>query len=89
MDLVSVASEFLSSVWSFIVSLFEFLVSNLEFFNDIVRYLVNIVFKIPTLLMSIFNHLPDFMQTGFLVMTSAVIFVLVLKIIKTIRDATI
>lgn len=87
MDFVNLALKFLGSIWSFIVALVEFLISILFSLDKVFDYIVSIVFEIPTILMSIFNYLPDFMQLGFLVITISIIFVLVLKIIRLVRES--
>lgn len=87
MDIVNLALDFLGKIWSFIVALFEFLINILSSINKVFDYIVSYIFELPTLLMTIFNYLPDFMQVGFLVITVAILFVFVMKIIKIFREA--
>lgn len=87
MDFVNLALKFLSSIWSFIVALIEFLTRILFSLDKLFDYIISIVFEIPTILMSIFSYLPDFMQVGFLAITIAIVFVLVLKIIRLVRES--
>lgn len=87
MDFVNLALKFLGSIWSFIVALVNFLISIITSLDKVFDYIVSIVFEIPTILMSIFNYLPDFMQLGFLVITISIVFVLVLKIIRLVRES--
>ena len=87
MDFVNVALDFLGKIWSFIVALFDFLVNILSSINKVFDYIVSYIFELPTLIMTIFNYLPDFMQVGFLVITVAILFVFVMKIIKIFREA--
>ncbi len=87
MDFVNLALKFLGSIWSFIVALVNFLISIITSLDKVFDYIISIVFEIPTILMTIFNYLPDFMQLGFLVITVSIVFVLVLKIIRLIRES--
>lgn len=87
MDFVNLALKFLGSIWSFIVALVNFLISIITSLDKVFDYIISIVFEIPTILMTIFNYLPDFMQLGFLVITVAIVFVLVLKIIRLVRES--
>lgn len=87
MDFVNLALKFLGSIWSFIVALVNFLISIITSLDKVFDYIVSIVFEIPTILMSIFNYLPEFMQLGFLVITVAIVFVLTLKIIRLVRES--
>lgn len=87
MDFVNLALKFLGSIWSFIVALVNFLISIITSLDKLFDYIISIVFEIPTILMSIFNYLPDFMQVGFLAITIAIVFVLVLKIIRLVRES--
>ena len=87
MDFVNLALKFLGSIWSFIVALVNFLISILTSLDKLFDYIISIVFEIPTILMSIFNYLPDFMQVGFLAITIAIVFVLTLKIIRLVRES--
>ena len=61
--------------------------SGVSSIDKVFNYIVSYIFELPTLLMTIFNYLPDFMQTGFLVITFAILFVFVLKIIRIFREA--
>lgn len=87
MDIVSLALDFLSKIWSFIVALFDFLINTLSSINKVFDYIVSFIFELPTLLMTIFNYLPDFMQVGFLIITVAILLVFVLKIIRIFRES--
>jgi len=87
MDFVNLSLDFLSRIWSFIVALFDFLISILSSINKVFDYIVSFIFELPTLLMTIFNYLPDFMQVGFLVITVAILLVFVLKIIRIFRES--
>lgn len=87
MDFVNLALKFLGSIWSFIVALVNFLISIITSLDKVFDYIISIVFEIPTILMTIFNYLPDFMQLGFLVITVSIVFVLVLKIIRLVRES--
>lgn len=87
MDFINIALDFLGKIWSFIVALFEFLGSILSSITKVFDYIVSYIFELPTLLMSIFNYLPDFMQAGFLLMTIAIVFVFVLKLIRIFRES--
>lgn len=87
MDFVNLALKFLGSIWSFIVALVNFLISIITSLDKLFDYIISIVFEIPTILMSIFNYLPDFMQVGFLAITIAIVFVLTLKIIRLVRES--
>lgn len=89
MDFLDTASEFLSSIFNFIILLFDFLVNNITNITKIFDYITTYVFEIPTIVLSVFNNLPDFMQLGFQVIFGSVIFIFVLKIIKIIRDCMI
>lgn len=88
MDIIQSASAFLGSIWNFILALFEFLGNSVVNIDKVFNYLSSIVFDIPTILMNLFNNLPEFIRSGILVVSVCIVFVLVLKIIKTIRDAT-
>ena len=87
MDIVSLALDFLGKIWSFIVALFEFLINIISSIDKVFNYIVSYIFELPTLLMTIFNYLPDFMQTGFLIIIVGILFVFVMKIIKIFREA--
>lgn len=87
MDFVILSLDFLSRIWSFIVALFDFLINILSSINKVFDYIVSFVFELPTLLMTIFNYLPDFMQLGFLVIIVAILLVFVLKIIRIFRES--
>lgn len=89
MDFVIAANDFLQSVWSFILSLFKFLGNSISSITTVFDYIVGYVFELPTIILNIFNSLPDFMRLGFSVMFNCIIFIFVLKIIKIIRDITI
>lgn len=87
MDFVNVATNFLGKIWTFVVALFEFLTDSISGITKLFDYIVSVVFELPTLLMTIFNYLPDFMQVGFLVITVAILFVFILKIIRIFRES--
>lgn len=88
MDIIQAAASFLGSIWSFILALFEFLGNSVVNIDKVFNYLSSIVFGIPTILMNLFNNLPEFIRSGILVVSVCIVFVLILKIIKIIRDAT-
>ena len=87
MDFVNVATNFLGKIWTFVVALFEFLTDSISGITKLFDYIVSVVFELPTLLMTIFNYLPDFMQVGLLVITVAILFVFVMKIIRIFRES--
>ena len=77
------------SIFNFIILLFDFLVNNIANITKVFNYITTYVFEIPTIILTIFNNLPDFMQLGFQVVFSSIIFIFILKILKIIRDVTI
>lgn len=88
MDIIQAGASFLGSIWNFILALFEFLGNSVVNIDKVFNYLASVVFDIPTILMNLFHTLPEFLKSGLLVATVCIVFVLILKIIKTIRDAT-
>lgn len=88
MDIVQAAASFLGSIWNFILGAFEFLGNSIVNIDKLFNYLASVVFGIPTILMKLFNNLPEFLRSGVLVVSVCIVFVLILKIIKTVRDAT-
>lgn len=86
MDFISVASNFLKVIWDLIVQFFNFLVSGSSFYKEFLQFVLSVVLELPDLLLNIFNSVPSFVQTGFLIVFYGVSFVLILKIIKLIRD---
>lgn len=89
MDFLSTASNFLVIVWDLIVNFFTFLVNSGSRITSFLEFILSVVLEIPDMLINVFKFLPDFMQTGLTIVYAGVAFVLVLKIIKLIRDVTI
>ena len=87
MDFISIGLKFLSAIWSFVVALFNFLLDILSYIDLLFDYIVSIVLRLPSVLLTMYLYLPDFMQVGFLVITIAIVLVLVLKIIKLFRQS--
>ena len=76
-------------IWDFLVQFFTFLSNSgaktIEFF----KFLFSVVLEIPYMLLTIFNNLPDFMQTGISIVFHGILLIFILKFIKLIRDVTI
>lgn len=89
MDFLSTASNFLAIVWDLIVNFFTFLVNSGSRITSFLEFILSVVLEIPDMLINVFKFLPDFMQTGLAIVYAGVVLVLVLKIIKLIRDVTI
>lgn len=89
MDFFNTASKFLFIVWEFVLKFFDYLV-NISFdIKEFFNFIFSVVLELPSMFITIFNNLPDFMCDGLSFAFTGISIIFILKIVKMIRDITI